>query len=293
MTDANQMPPRAEPNSTASRAAGFVAANREAAQREWPYASFWRRVAAWVIDSLILTAPAMALSAYDLDFLAILLLLAYGTYFESSSQRATWGKQACGLTVEHVSGETLSVGRALGRQLLKLLANVFAVLSWLIFFAPVAFTEKKQGLHDLAVSSVVRHEPRTGMADWLVGVFAAVIPATAVIGVLAAVMMPAYQDYVMRAKVFEARSHAAPLRMAVDAAYAKSGKLPANQSELDPALVQADASVDFKDGRITMTANAGGKQILIHLTPTVESNRVTWACSAENLRRSQVPADCR
>ena len=87
-------------------------ANGPATAGEWPYASFWRRVAATVIDNLILMIPAAVLSVFTFGIGAIALVIAYGTYFESSEQRATWGKQACGLKVENASGERLSVGSA-------------------------------------------------------------------------------------------------------------------------------------------------------------------------------------
>jgi Tfp pilus assembly major pilin PilA len=221
------------------------------------------------------------------------LLLAYGTYFESSARRATLGKQACGLIVERASGERLSVGKALGRQMLKLLGNVLSIISWLIFFLPVVFTAKKQGLHDLAVSSVVRHEPGKGMPDWLVGVCAAVVPGVAVIGMLAAIAIPAYQDYTIRAKVVAGRAQAAPLRVAVEAAYAKRGLLPNDQAELDSVAATADAGVAYRNGRIAIALNVGSKQAALFLTPVVESNGIIWKCSAENLRPANLPADCR
>jgi len=225
---------------------------------------------------------------------AIALLIAYGTYFESSEQRATWGKQACGLTVENLSGERLSVGTALFRQVLKLIGHVLSIIGWLIFFVPVAFTARKQGLHDMVVSSVVRHEPGKGIPSWLVGVIAGVVPLVMVIGILAAIAIPAYQDYVIRAKVAGARMQAAPLRTAVEAAYAQSGKLPLNQSELGSVRAQeGSASVAYRNGRIEMGLSSGSRQSMLYLTPVADADRITWTCSADNIRPAQLPADCR
>ncbi len=261
---------------------------------EWPYSGFWRRVAATVIDNLILIIPAAILSTFSFGIGAILLLLAYGTYFESSEQRATWGKQACGLAVENLSGERLSVGTAFFRQVLKLLGNILSIFTWLIFFVPAAFTARKQGLHDLAVSSVVRHEPGKGIPSWLVGVIACIVPAIAVVGVLAAIAIPAYQDYVTRTKVVQARLQATPLQTAVEAAFAKTGALPLNQSELgNISMPTGGASIDYRDGRIVMTLSAGSPRGQVYLTPVTESDRITWKCNAENIRSSQLPADCR
>ena len=269
-------------------------ATTQATRGEWPYAGFWRRVAASVIDNLILIIPAAVISVFTFGIGAIALLIAYGTYFESSEQRATWGKQACGLTVENLSGGRLSVGTALFRQVLKLIGNILSIITWLIFFVPAAFTARKQGLHDLAVSSVVRREPGKGIPSWLVGVIAAVIPAVALIGILAAIAIPAYADYVTRAKVTQARVQAAPLRAAVEAAFDKTGKLPLDQSELESVPVPTGgASVGYRNGRIEMTWSVGSRQNMLYLTPVAEANRITWKCDAENIRASQLPADCR
>ena len=260
---------------------------------EWPYSSFWRRVAAMVIDNLILIIPLALISAVTFGIGAIILFIAYGTYFESSEKRATWGKQACGLIVESESGDRLSVGAAFGRQLLKLLGNILSVITWLIFFLPAAFTARKQGLHDLAVSSVVRHEPGKGISSTMVGVVAAIIPGIAIIGMLAAIAIPAYQDYTTRAKVASARQQAAPLRAAVEAAYVRIGKLPTDQSELDAANASTGGDVVYRGGRIAMTLSVGSKQGTVYLTPAADANGITWKCSAEDIRPSQLPADCR
>lgn len=260
---------------------------------EWPYSSFWRRVAAVVIDNLILIIPLVLISAVTFGIGAIILLIAYGTYFESSEKRATWGKRACGLIVESESGDRLSVGAAFARQLLKLLGNILSVITWLIFFLPAAFTAKRQGLHDLAVSSVVRHEPGKGISSTMVGVVAAIIPGVAIIGIVAAIAIPAYQDYTTRAKLASGRSQAAPLRAAVEAAYVRTGKLPTDQSELDLANVSTGGGVVYRGGRIAITLNVGSKQGSVYLTPAAEANGITWKCSAEDIRPSQLPADCR
>ena len=159
---------------------------------------------------------------------------------------------------------------------------------------PAAFTARKQGLHDLAVSSVVRHEPGKGIPSWLVGVIAGVVPAIVVVGMLAAIAIPAYQDYVTRAKVAGARMQAAPLRAAVEAAFGKTGKLPLDQSELDSVRESTGgANVTYRNGRIEMTWSDGSRQNILYLTPVAEANRITWKCDAENIRPSQLPADCR
>lgn len=273
---------------------GTLRTDGQAGNSEFPYSGFWRRVAATVIDNLILIVPVVLVGTFSFGIAGIALIIAYGTYFESSAQRATWGKQACGITVETVSGEQLSVGNALFRQVLKLLGNILSILTWLIFFVPAAFTARKQGLHDLAVSTVVRHEPGRGIPSWLVGLIAAVVPAIFVIGMLAAIAIPAYQDYVTRAKVAEARIQAASTRAAVEAAFEKSGKLPLDQTDLETVRVPAGgATVEYRNGRIEISWGAGSQKYMLYLTPVAEANRISWKCDTENIRPAQLPADCR
>ena len=259
---------------------------------EWPYSGFWRRLAATVIDNLILIVPAMFLGMFSFGLGALALVLAYGTFFESSVHRATWGKQACGLQVMDLSGETLSGGAAFGRQVMKFLGNIFPLITWLVIFVPAAFTAKRQGLHDMAVSSVVRREPGKGIPSWLVGVIAGVVPLVAMIGVLAAIAIPAYQDYVTRAKVAQARVQASPLKIAVEEAFAKTGKLPFDQSEIGNVSGGIGNS-RYNNGRIEIPVELGSRQGMLFLTPSAGASRLIWSCQAENLRPSNLPQDCR
>ena len=53
----------------------------------------------------------------------------------------------------------------------------------------------------------------------------------AIIGILAAIALPAYQDYTIRAKVTEGLSLAAGAKLAVDDAFASNGALPVDNPE--------------------------------------------------------------
>ena len=59
----------------------------------------------------------------------------------------------------------------------------------------------------------------------------------AIIGILAALAVPAYQDYTIRSKVSEAASLASAARTAVDVYYSENGTLRASAPPLPPALV--------------------------------------------------------
>jgi uncharacterized RDD family membrane protein YckC len=136
------------------------------------YAGFWRRVAAALIDGIlvgivsgIVTAIAGGASD-DAGVIAQLLLVvaAYAYYagMESSAYQATVGKIALGIQVTDLNGNRISFMRALGRNL----AEILSALILLIGYIMVAFTAKKQGLHDIIAGTlVVKKGSTTAMAS--------------------------------------------------------------------------------------------------------------------------------
>jgi hypothetical protein len=87
---------------------------------------------------------------------------------------------------------------------------------------------------------------------------------------------------------------AAPMRTAVEAAFAKTGKLPVDQSELEPAgAPTGSAIISYRDGRIEITLNDRSSPVKVFLTPVAEANRITWKCNTENIRPAIAPADCK
>ena len=144
------------------------------------YAGFWRRVAAFLIDGLIVWAVQIVIqfillavgviALSDLEagpgteeyrhYMAVVLVvgaamfIAQTLYFaimESSSRQATLGKMVLGIVVTDTDGKPVSFGRALGRNLGKIISSIIL----LIGFIMIAFTQKKQGLHDIMADCLV------------------------------------------------------------------------------------------------------------------------------------------
>ena len=137
------------------------------------YAGFWWRLLAYIIDSLIMSAvfvplgivlelamvasgtdensPAMPLVNLSLNGLSILGGWLYYSLLESSSWQGTVGKKVCGLRVTDLDGHRISFARATGRYFGMILSGMIC----LIGFVMVAFTEKKQGLHDILAGTLV------------------------------------------------------------------------------------------------------------------------------------------
>jgi uncharacterized RDD family membrane protein YckC len=131
------------------------------------FGGFWLRVAACLIDTVILFLPVGYSSAYVRDLTGIgdavtwhghlcdlaSVTLVWGIYtipMWLSRWQATIGKRICGLIVVTQDGTKLRLGRALGRYAAGLLSGLVIVG---VFF--VAFTERRQALHDIVARTVV------------------------------------------------------------------------------------------------------------------------------------------
>jgi type IV pilus assembly protein PilA len=129
----------------------------------------------------------------------------------------------------------------------------------------------------------------------------------AIIGILAAVALPAYQDYTTRARVSEAITMAAPAKTAVSETASSLGSLAAvtavNSGYNFPGATAFVTGVAITDatGVVTVTMNAGaaglaaGQNVLV-MTPTdVGGGQLTWVCGggATSILDQFLPANCR
>ena len=120
----------------------------------------------------------------------------------------------------------------------------------------------------------------------------------AIIGILAAVALPAYQDYTVRAHVSEGLNLAGGAKVAVAEAYGTNGAFPA-----DNATAGLAAAADIKGNSVTsVTVGAGGVITIAYntkaksgsclLTPTANAGSTSWACTCTTLTAAQVPKAC-
>jgi uncharacterized RDD family membrane protein YckC len=141
------------------------------------YAGFWRRLAAYLIDAALLVIGlgillalvgavvyfSIATSGQGIEVIAlvgfglVLVLIALGLcwlYYaglEGSVWQGTIGKRVLRLVVTDLYGHRIGFGRATGRYFGK----IPSALIVLVGFVMVAFTSRKQGLHDLIAGTVV------------------------------------------------------------------------------------------------------------------------------------------
>jgi hypothetical protein len=105
----------------------------------------------------------------------VLIQLLYWPVLESSTHQATFGKRMLGIRVEHADGGRTTFLRALGRNLAKIISSIPMALG----FVMVAFTDRKQGLHDMIAKCVV---VRVGPSHFMKALIASVVGIAVVAG---------------------------------------------------------------------------------------------------------------
>tara|TARA_B100001245_G_C22812239_1_gene391130 strand:- start:219 stop:695 length:477 start_codon:yes stop_codon:yes gene_type:complete len=150
------------------------------------YAGFWLRFVAVIIDGLIVGAiqfiiimPILGLfginmamnmddgnmsdeqamatafaamgAAGSITIVAGLASILYFTIMEASKFQATFGKLALGLKVTDMNGNPLDFGKALLRNLGKIVSGMILYIGYIM----AGFTDKKQALHDMIAGALV------------------------------------------------------------------------------------------------------------------------------------------
>jgi type IV pilus assembly protein PilA len=121
----------------------------------------------------------------------------------------------------------------------------------------------------------------------------------AIIGILASLALPAYQDYTIRARVTEGLSVVASAKATVTENIAGAGGIvdaTACNGAVTPAAGHI-ASIDCGaggNGVLTVTMDAAAGNAVVILTPLVPAptSPVAWGCSSTTSHR-HVPAECR
>ena len=116
----------------------------------------------------------------------------------------------------------------------------------------------------------------------------------AIIGILAAVALPAYEDYTVRARLTGAYIGSTPARLAIAEYYAAHKESPSSleQVGLPTTLARGERlSLDADTMVLTVETPSGD---LIFTPQAARDGTVTWECSAgDGVRRAQAPSVCR
>lgn len=123
----------------------------------------------------------------------------------------------------------------------------------------------------------------------------------AIIGILAAIALPAYQDYTTRSKVSEVMVMAEPAKLAVSESVSSLGGLAsfkaAQSGYVFPGQTTYVSDVVIADtGVVTVTSNVPGAAGNFVLTPTevaVGTGQLKWDCTKSTIASKFLPASCR
>jgi prepilin-type N-terminal cleavage/methylation domain-containing protein len=121
----------------------------------------------------------------------------------------------------------------------------------------------------------------------------------AILGILIAIALPAYQDYSVRTKNAECLNVAAGAKLAVAESAQDRGQLalvtPTSTGYTFTASTYCASVTIAAGGTISATTlNTGGPVASFRLIPGEDDGRIEWTCSeANNVPDSQLPAECR
>jgi len=124
----------------------------------------------------------------------------------------------------------------------------------------------------------------------------------AIIGILAAIAIPAYQDYTIRAQVSEGLNLSGGAKAAVSEYTMDRGAFPANN---DQAGLSAAGSISGKyvsgvtvaTGVITVTYGNDAHALIngdtLLMTPQTNPGSIEWLCTSLTIENKHLPAACR
>jgi uncharacterized RDD family membrane protein YckC len=272
------------------------------------YAGFGRRVGAYLIDTLLaivfggllgfaaaLAEPALLADddlRFDLAMMALVFLVT--VLMESSGLQGTPGKLALGLKVTDLTGQRIGFWRAA----LRYVAEVLNSLTLGVGYLMAAFTDRRQALHDIVAGTLIVHRdaeatriaaagPGNPLSGWAITGLAllAMLPTAAII---AAIVVPAYDEYQVRAQVIEGLTLASIHKTAVAEAWLTS---PLEFDEIHTATVgdglpisgRYVASIEIDTGAVVIEFGGEAAAVLqgrvLTLVPAVDEHlAIGWAC---------------
>ena len=123
----------------------------------------------------------------------------------------------------------------------------------------------------------------------------------AIIGILAAVAIPAYQDYIVRARVTEGLSLSTAGKTAISEYFSSQGTIPTNNTQAGLATSEDSSgnSVDKVEinnlGAIVITFSTPAiANSTLELRPSTGAGKIVWDCRAGgNLEAKYRPSSCR
>ena len=257
----------------------------------------------------------------SLWFVWVLAPWLYYALCEASAWQATPGKLALGLRVTDEYGRRVGFGRATGRFFGKFLSGFILDIGYML----AGWTERKQALHDLMAGccvvrrdglrawqnrdpstpdSVAFTEVRSGMPGWAIAlvVIAVCVLLLPFAAIVAAIAIPTYQGYVVRAEVAQGVDATLRARALIAEYIGQRGALPDNNGALglpQPGAINARyvSSVRVTGGKVVVTfGNDADVRIRgghVVIAPVGNAAALHWQCSSPDIRERYLPEGCR
>jgi type IV pilus assembly protein PilA len=121
----------------------------------------------------------------------------------------------------------------------------------------------------------------------------------AIIGILAAIALPAYQDYTVRSRVAELAIVASGMKATVGENIANNGQIVAGSclgvtDVVEDTKNTASSSCADATGIIVVTGTAAAKLVALTYQPNLTAEGlIAWACTTPAANFRYVPAECR
>jgi type IV pilus assembly protein PilA len=157
----------------------------------------------------------------------------------------------------------------------------------------------------------VRKQAKTSsVAIWIIAIVVVGFFGIAVLGILAAIAVPAYSDYTVRAKVTEGLNMAAAAKLAVAETRQNTGKWPNNDAEAGYTMASSNIVSEItipsaQEVRITYSSavrEISGETLMLRAEIDANGN-IEWACNAAGSQKlggssgtllpKYAPANCR
>jgi uncharacterized RDD family membrane protein YckC len=118
---------------------------------DWFFVSGACIVLTLIVALLVSNAPIRLIMLFSLLLFIPSVNMVYHIIMESSVKQATYGKQLLKIKVCDLSGERITLARAVGRNL----AKAFSVLTFFTGYLISFFNKKQQCLHDMIAGTLV------------------------------------------------------------------------------------------------------------------------------------------
>ena len=128
----------------------------------------------------------------------------------------------------------------------------------------------------------------------------------AIIAILAAIAIPAYQDYLVRTQVSEGAVLTDGAKTAVAEFYSNTGRMPANNESaglataasisgkyVNNVLVGSTGIITATFGNQANTAITTSPENTFVLSPVTQAGSIKWTCAGSKVKPKYLPTSCR